>query len=672
MSFWSRFLVFAKRQPKALRSQIVHWVKKRRRAEKKRSPRRRAARAAATDDLNALIRRCLAGLIEKTHFTVHSVVDAGNDICSKITSTIVSTAAGACDFAHGARPKRGSRNRLAGRRLGCETLELRQMLSVTPGAIITTIAGNYATGGSYGGDGGLAANAQLSNPSDVAVDAVGDIFIADTYNNVIREVNHATGVITTVAGNGDSGYSGDGGPATSAKLNSPAGVAVDAAGDIFIVDSGNNVIREVNHNTHLISTVAGIWNSDGYSGNGGPATSAQLDGPSAVAVDAAGDIFIADTGNNVIREVNASTGIISTIAGNGTAGYTGDGYAATSAKLNNPTGVAVDAVGDVFIADQDNDVIRKVDTSGDISTVAGNYDLGAGYTGDGGPATDAELQNPAGVAVDAAGDIFIADTGNNVVREVDHVTQDITTIAGDYDAGSGYSGDGGLASSAQLNGPLGVAVNSAGDLFIADAGNNVVREVTGLITTVAGNGTSGSGGDGEPASVAALNFPWASAGDVYIADYNNDVVREVNNATGVITTVAGNGETGYSGDGGPATDAELDGPAGVAVDSAGDIFIADLGNSKVREVNAATGIITTVAGNGDTGYSGDGGAATSAELNGPQGLAIDGQYLYIADTGNNVIRRVDLATGTITTVAGDHALGGAYAAGPAATSAGLN
>ncbi len=347
-----------------------------------------------------------------------------------------------------ARSRRSARRKQ--RLLRFETLEVRQLLSVTPGAIITTIAGNFGIGGSYSGDGALAANAGLSNPSAVAVDVVGNVFIADSYNNVIREVNHATGVITTVAGNGNSGYSGDGGPATSAELNDPTGVAVDAAGDIFVADADNDVIREINHLTGVITTVAGNGSS-GYSGNGGPATSAELSVPSAVAVDAAGNIFIADSGNNVIREVIASTGIISAIAGNHTTGYSGDGGTATSAKLNDPTGVAVDAAGEVFIADQGNDVIRKVNTSGHISTVAG--DGIAGYSGDGYTATGAKLHSPAGVAVDAAGDIFIADTGNNVVREVDHVTQNITTIAGDYGAGSGYSGDGGLASSASCTTP---------------------------------------------------------------------------------------------------------------------------------------------------------------------------------------------------------------------------
>ncbi len=544
------------------------------------------------------------------------------------------------------------------------------MLSVTPGAIITTIAGNYGLGGSYSGNGALAANAGLSNPSDVAVNAVGDVFIADTYNNVIREVNHANGVITTVAGNGNSGYSGNGGPATSAELNDPTGVAVDSAGDLFIADSGNNVIREVNHVTGVITTVAGNGSS-GYSGNGEAATGAELNDPVGVAVDAAGNIFIADSGNNVIREVNASTGIISAIAGNHTTGYSGDGGAATSAKLDDPTAVAVDAISEVFIADQGNDVIRKVDTSGHISTVAG--DGVAGYSGDGYAATGAKLHSPADVAVDAAGDIFIADTGNQVIREVDHVTQNITTIAGDYGAGSGYSGDGGLATSAKLYNPAGLAVNSAGDPFIADASNNVVREVTGLITTVAGSGSDSYGGDSGPAVAAQLNNPNGvavdAAGDIFIADSGNNRVREINAATGVITTVAGDGTSGSGGDGGAAVDAGLNDPQGVFV-SGNTLYIADTDNNRVQEVDLTTDIITTLVGTGSAGYVN--GALGSAELNGPNDLAMDSAgNLFISDTGNNVIREIAAGSGDITTVAGDHTAGSDGDDGPATSATGF-
>ena len=233
---------------------------------------------------------------------------------------------------------------------------------------------------------------------------------------MIREVVKATGDIITVAGNGTAGYSGDNGPATAAELRNPDGVAVDAAGDLFIADTYNNVIREVVNATGDIITVAGNGTA-GLQRRQRPGHRGRAGHPHGVAVDAAGDLFIADTDNNVIREVVKATGDIITVAGVGTAGYSGDNGPATAAELNDPNGVAVDAAGDLFIADTNNNVIREVvKATGDIITVAGNGT--AGYSGDSGPATAAELYGPAGVAVDAAGDLFIADTDNNVIREV--------------------------------------------------------------------------------------------------------------------------------------------------------------------------------------------------------------------------------------------------------------
>jgi len=290
---------------------------------------------------------------------------------------------------------------------------------------IVTVAGS-GTGG-YSGDGGPATAAELNGPGGVAVDAHGDLFIVDNGNDVIREVNGNTGDIATVAGNGAFGYSGDGGPATAAELNGPGGVAVDAQGDLFIPDYGNDAIREVNLSTGVITTVAGNGTA-GYSGDGGQATAAELNAPSSVAVDAHGDLFIADSINNRIREVNLSTGVITTVAGNGTAGFSGDGGQAIAAELNGPSAVAVDAQGDLFIADLGNDLIREVKAStGVITTVAG--DGTAGFSGDGGQAIAAELNSASGVAVDGHGDLFIADTFNNRVRRVYPVAAPSATIS---------------------------------------------------------------------------------------------------------------------------------------------------------------------------------------------------------------------------------------------------
>ena len=333
------------------------------------------------------------------------------------------------------------------------------------------------------------------------------------------------------------------------------------------------------------------------SGDGGPATSAGMS-TSGVAVDAIGNIFIADGYNNRVRKV-APNGAITNVAGNGTRGFSGDGQGATAAELNFPVAVALDAAGNLFIADLYNNRIRKVSTSGIITTVAGNgaqnSQSGQGtYSGDNGPATSAGLNMPYGVAVDASGNFFIADLYNNRVRKVSS-SGTITTVAGNGQ--QNFSGDGGPAISASLAQPYGIAVDALGNLFVADFGNVRVRKVSasGVITTIAGNGNPGFSGDGGSAASAQLNYPKGLAVDasanLFIADFGNNLVRKVS-ASGVITTVAGNGNFGYTGDGGPATSAELDFPLGVAVDASGNFLIADT-NSVIRKVSASTSTSST-------------------------------------------------------------------------------
>jgi sugar lactone lactonase YvrE len=573
---------------------------------------------------------------------------------------------------------------------------------------ITKVAGNGRAG--YSGDGGPATAAELNGARGVAVDSSGNLFIADTYNNVIREVSASTGIITTVAGNGTSGYKADGEKATSAELNGPYGVAVDSSGDLFIADTGNNVIREVSAATGKITTIAGN-NTPGYSGDHGAATQAELDFPARVVLDGQGNLFVSDCYNNAIREIKAATGKITTVAGDGFYGYSGDGGAATSAELAEPVGIALDSHGNLFIADFDNNVIREVKAStGIISTVAGNGSFG--YTGDGGKATSTELAHPEDVAVDPFGVLYIADPYNERIRVVG-VGGLITTFAGDGLVG--YTGDGGPATSAKLISPFADAVDSKGDVFIVDFYNNVVREVTpaGKISTVAGNGTQGYSGDGGKATAAALNEPLGvtvdPAGNLYIADSGNNVVRKVTAASGVITTIAGDSLPGYSGDNGNPTAAELSSPEGVALDPWGDLYIADTNNDAIRlvsvftgdiytylnlpsggfprgiavdsafnlyiaepdinqieELNGGTGKTRTIAGNGSSGYSGDGGKASSAELAYPTGVAVDSSgNLFIADSGNDVIREVSAASGKISTVAGNAASGYSGNGGPA-------
>ncbi len=355
-------------------------------------------------------------------------------------------------------------------------------------------------------------------------------------------------------------------------------IAFDSNGNNYSIGlQGTGVASAVAFTPGIIGTVAGTPGQTGYSGDGGAATSALLGFPYGVALDNAGHLYISDNTNSAIREVNGQ-GSINTIVGNGTVGYSGDGGLATSALIANAWGTATDIAGNLYIADTNNNVIRKVDANGIITTVAGNHT--PGLSGDGGPATSAQLSGPAAVTLDGNGNLYIADAGNNVVRKVD-TNGMITTVAGDaYDGSAGYSGDGGPATSAQLRGPEGVALDSAGNLYIADDANQLIRKVS---------------------------------------------------TNGIITTVAGTpGSSGFAGDGGPATSAQLAYPFGIALDSAGDMYIACVGSSTIRKVDV-NGIITTVAGSlTQPTYGGDGGPATSAQLNSPFALALDGaeQHLY--------------------------------------------
>jgi len=563
-----------------------------------------------------------------------------------------------------------------------------------PNNIITTVAGNGNFNGNLG-DGGSAIIASLNAPQCLAVDAIGNVFISDKGNNCIRKLG-TNGVITRIAGNGTAGFGGDGGPAISAILNFPVGIALGAGGNLYIADLSNGRIREVNTNgiistlasglanptgvacdalgnifiaeqsRHCIlkidtngvtSTVAGIRGNfaSGYSGDGGPATNAYLNFPTGVAVDTAGNLFIADYGNNVIRKVDTN-GIITTFAGNGAVGYSGDGGAATNATFNSPLTAWADINGNVLIPDQYNCCIRKVDTNGVISTVAG-----VGYTssniGDGGPAVVATLNSPTGVTSDMSRNMFIADTANNCIRKVD-TNGIISSIAGN--GTTTYTGDSGSANSARLGSPTGVAADTFGNFFIADRSFQRIRKVdaNGVITTIAGNGVAGYNGNG-PALLSKLNNPnnvvIDNLGSPIIADQSNNRIRKVR-ANGLFSTIAGTGTASFSGDGSAATLAAVNSPAGVALDAAGNLFIVDQSNQRIRKVDT-NGIITTVAGNGTAAYSGDGGAATNASLNNPAGIAVDaGGNLLIADKSNNRVRKVN-TNGVISTVAGTNTSG---------------
>ena len=349
-------------------------------------------------------------------------------------------------------------------------------------------------------------------------------------------------IITTVAGNGFEGNSGDTSAAVLAKMHWPKSVAVDTFGNFYIADAQNNTIRKVN-SKGIITTIAGDGfeagtGSGSYSGDGAAATLAQLFDPEGIALDRIGNLYIADAKNNRVRKVDTS-GIIITVAGMGTAGFLGDGAAATAAELNMPSRVAVDTLGILYIADVNNHCIRKVDISGVISTFAGIGGM-AGYSGDGAAANAAKLNNPADVAVDLKGNLFIADQLNECIRKVDP-TGIITTYAGNNTAG--FRGDGGAATAAQLFDPEGIVVDTAGNLFISDVGNERIRMVndTGMITTIAGNGTGAYSGDGGPPTAAELWFPQGLAvsrkGNLYIADQGNNRIRYINVASTFVKTI---------------------------------------------------------------------------------------------------------------------------------------
>ena len=566
--------------------------------------------------------------------------------------------------------------------------------------IITTIVS-----GTNVNDGGPATNAALNAPTGLAFDGAGNLYITDSYEHTIRKVDGA-GNITTTAGTGKRGFSGDGGPAISAQFYSPTGIAVSASGVIYIADKVNNRVRKIAADG-VITTIAGTG-SYGFSGDGGPAIAAQLAYPTDVLLTTSGELLIAESGNRRVRKI-ATNGTITTIAGNGNAGFGGDGGPATSASFQSLNGLVLDVDGNLYISDSFNNRIRKVDNSGTITTVAGNGAFG--NAGDGGPASQATIGLPAYLAFDASGALYVTQT-NGWIRRID-MNGTISTIAG---TGTGdFSGDGGPAAQATLNNPAGIRI-SAGAIFVADKSNYRVRKISGgIISTIVG-GFSGDSGPATSAYTRSADFidtPTNTSvdklGNVNVTDRYSHQIRKVT-PTGVISTLAGTGVVGYTGDGGPATQAKLAYPRGVATDQTGNTYVVDQYNSRIRKIDvnqvistiagdgkanfinnfplgssadvyntstlpidqagnlyvfssccvmkvAPAGTITIVAGTtAGTGFSGDGGPAVNAQLSLPKSAVVDGNVLYIADAGNNRIRKVD-ADGIITTLAGTGSAG---------------
>ncbi len=618
---------------------------------------------------------------------------------------------------------------------------------------------------------GLAGEALLNHPTGAAWDPEGRLVVACWHNHRVKRLRE-DGIVETLAGTGTPGFSGDGGPATAAALRLPTSVAFLPDGSLLLLDSGNQRLRRIGTDG-VITTVAGKG-TKGSSGDGGPAADAEFAFPDdpvgqpggKVAVDRDGRVLLADAGNHRVRRIGTD-GVIETVAGTGVPGLSGDGGPAVLAQLRAPSDVEAGRDGSIFVADRDNHRVRRIAPDGTIETFAGGHeDPGAPhehgpFDGDGGPAATAPLRQPTGICLDRRGNLYVVDKGTHTVRVVvarrpgrlmlpprppggdpdpDPGLAPTLGVPGTIDTlvGTGrtaFSGDGRGGLKTDLYWPIAVAVRSGtGELLLADWNNHRVRMVRsdGYVITVAGNGFPGDGvghsedvslfhptglavvpgsgdlliaswhgqkvkrhsfvedamvdaagsgvegfsGDGGPAVAAALDLPSSvaadAAGRAFVADEANSRVRRVD-ADGTIGTFAGTGTPGDSGDGGPATAAAL-GFAGdasgrpanfLAVDAAGRLFIADSANHRVRRVDT-DGTITTVAGNGTAGSSGDGGPATAATLRTPVGVAVDGDgTLYVADRDSHVVRRVDPG-GTITTVAGTGAPGFSGDGGPAA------
>ena len=555
---------------------------------------------------------------------------------------------------------------------------------------ITTVAGN---GSAIGIGENVPATSQGMTPAWVAVDTAGNLYITDNGVSRIRKVNTA-GLISTFAGSISATSLGDGGPATSASLSNPTCVAVDAAGNVYIADANHYRVRKVSVAAALVespsalslsaivggaapasqnvsltgsgatlsftaapsTTTGGNWLSVTPTAGTTPATlSISISTGSLPAGTYNGDVTITSSGAGnspqqipvtlTVQPAGTSRAVITTVAGNGSIVFSGDGGPATSAGTS-PVGIAADSGGNVYFSESlVSGRIRKVDTSGTITTIAGNGTVA--FAGDGGPATKASFFNPFGLVVDSNGNIYIADSSNNRIRKI-NTSGTISTAAGN--GSPAYAGDGGPATSASIASPLGVALDTAGNLYIAENSTFRVRKVNtaGIISTAAGSILGTFSGDGGSATSAGLLLPGGvatdTAGNLYIADVGDNRIRKVN-TSGIISTYAGSGTKGFAGDGGPATSAALNlasAHIGLAVDSSGNLYIPDCGNQRIRKVDTA-GIITTVAGNGTAGFSGDGGSPTSASLNNPSDVAIDGSgNLYIVDTTNLRIRKIPL------------------------------
>jgi len=524
---------------------------------------------------------------------------------------------------------------------------------ITPAGMVSTLAG---TAGVYGSSDGIGSAAQFSATWGVVADNLGNVYVADVGNHTIRKIT-AGGVVTTFAGLTGSSGSADG-IGSDARFFYPCSVTVDSAGFVYVVDSGNKTIRKITP-AGVVSTLAGLAGSNSWNPLDGPMPS--LDGtgnaarfisPFGIAVDAAGNLYVAD--EHAIRKITPA-GVVSTFAGmSGPANWGSVDGTGSDARFTGPGGVAVDAAGNVYIADAWNNTIRKITPAAVVTTLAG---MAAGYPpADGsrgatdGPGNVARFAYPKGVAVDAVGNIYVADSNNNTIRKITPAGV-VSTLAGVSPFQSAGSADG-MVAAARFEAPHGATVDTAGNVYVADTGNHTIRKITtdGVVTTFAGT-VGGAGAADGTGGAARLYYPQGiaadAAGNLYVADTGNHTVRKI--AAGTVTTFAGLAGNSGSVDGTGST-ARFSGPEGVAVDPAGNVYVADPGNHTIRKITPA-GITTTIAGVAGNSGAADG-PGSAARLNFPQGVATDlAGNVYVADTGNFTIRRI-AADGIVTTLAG--------------------